>query len=78
MVAGLAVRDDEGRVVIRAPLTPIAPDGDGRVVRLLGLPLDGLSQGAYELDLDVQDEESGAWIERREAFVLQVTPAGSD
>ena len=78
VAAGLALRDDGGRVVFQAPLTPIAPDPDGRVVRLMGLPLDGLSQGAYELDLDVQDEESGAWIERREAFVVQAVPAGSD
>jgi VWFA-related protein len=78
VIAGVVLRDGGGRVVFQAPLTPITPDRDGRVVRLLGLPLEGLAEGAYELDLDVQDEESGAWIERREAFVLGARAAGSD
>jgi VWFA-related protein len=78
VAAGLAVRDGAGRVVFQAPLTPIAPDADGRVVRLVGLPLEGLAHGSYELDLDVQDEESGAWIERREPFVLAPASPGSD
>ena len=54
----------------QAPPTLIAAEGDGRVVRLLGLPLDGLEEGAYELVLDVQDEASGVRLERREAFRL--------
>ncbi len=78
VAAGLVLRDEAGRVVFRAPLTPIAPDSDGRVVRLLGVPLESLAQGSYELDLDVQDEESGAWIEHREPFVLAPSSSGSD
>jgi len=68
--AGLVVRNAEGKVVLQAAPTPIAPDANGRVVRLLGLPLDGLAEGAYELVLDVQDEVGGSRLERREAFTV--------
>jgi VWFA-related protein len=78
VAAGLVLRDGAGRVVFEAPLSPIAPDSDGRVVRLMGVPLQGLAHGSYELDLDVQDEESGAWIERREPFELAPSSPGSD
>jgi hypothetical protein len=70
VLAGLELRTGEGRLVQQVPPTLIAPDADGRVVRLLGLPLDGLEEGAYELVLDVRDEGSGVRLERREAFRL--------
>lgn len=70
VAAGLALRAGDGRIVLEAPPTPITPDRDGGLVRLLGLPLDGLAEGAYELRLDVLDETSGAHLERREPFTL--------
>ena len=71
VLAGLELRTGEGRLLQQAPPTLIAAEGDGRVVRLLGLPLDGLAEGTYELVLDVRDEASGVRLERREAFRLE-------
>ena len=70
VMAGLALRTRDGRLVRQAPPTPIAPDPDGRVVRFVGLPLDGLAEGPYDLVLDVQDEVSGARILDGEPFTL--------
>jgi VWFA-related protein len=58
------------RLVRTAEATPIAPDSTGRVVRLMGMKLDGLEEGPYELVLKLRDEVSGARIERVEAFTL--------
>jgi N-acetylglucosamine kinase-like BadF-type ATPase len=66
--AGLVLSQQDGRTVVEVAPTPIAADPDGRVVRLVGLPLDGLETGAYELRLEVRDQVSGARIERREPF----------
>jgi VWFA-related protein len=74
VLAALAVVGPEGRVVQQAPATRIAADPDGRVVRLLGLPLDGLPEGAYELVLQVKDEASGTVVEQRESFSLAASP----
>jgi len=41
---------------------------DGRLGSLLGLPLEGLAAGAYELVLSVEDKASGRTVERTEAF----------
>jgi hypothetical protein len=68
--AGLVLSQQDGRTVVEAAPSPIAADPDGRVVRLVGLPLDGLETGAYELRLEVRDQVSGARIERREPFTL--------
>ena len=64
--AGLAVRTAAGETVRQAAPTPIAADRDGRLVRLIGLDLAGLPEGAYEIALDVHDEVGGATVERRE------------
>ena len=69
--AGLVLRTGEGQVVRQAPPTPITADPDGRVVRFVGLPLDGLQEGAYDLLLEVQDNVSGAHVERHEPFSLE-------
>ena len=39
-------------------------------MRLLGLSLDGLSEGEYELLLHVEDKTSGRTAERTEPFEL--------
>jgi VWFA-related protein len=70
VVSGLQVRTPEGAVVRQAPPTRISADKDGRVVRLLGLGLEGLSSGSYELVLDVRDEVSQGEVERREPFTI--------
>jgi hypothetical protein len=77
VIAALALVGPADRVVQQTPPTPIAADADGRVVRLLGLPLDGLTEGAYELVLQVRDEASGATAEQRERFSLAASPDAS-
>jgi VWFA-related protein len=70
VTAGLEVRGPEGRVVRKVDPIPIAPDASGRVVRMLGMGLDGLGEGSYELDLELHDRSTGARLERREPFTL--------
>jgi VWFA-related protein len=77
VLAALAVVGPGGRVVQQAPPTRIAADPDGRVVRLVGLPLDGLPEGAYELVLQVHDEATGERVEQRERFSLSASPEAS-
>ena len=68
--AGLELRSADGQVIRHGDLTPIAVDANGRIVRLVGLGLDGLQEGPYELLLQVVDQVSGVSLERREPFVL--------
>jgi VWFA-related protein len=68
--SGLQVRAANGSVVRQAPSTRIAADRDGRVVRLLGLGLEGLPEGGYDLVLDVRDEVGLGQIQRREPFTI--------
>jgi hypothetical protein len=42
----------------------------GQVVRFVGMPLDGLEEGPYDLVLEVQDEVSGARLLHHEPFTL--------
>jgi VWFA-related protein len=70
VAAGLELRTGDGRVVRAAEPTPIAADASGRLIRTVGMSLDGMEPGAYELVLDVRDEVSGAHLHRREPFVL--------
>ena len=68
--AGLTVRTQDGRIVRNAPPSPITADPDGRVVRFVGIGLDGLEEGLYDLSLDVRDGVSGHRLERHEPFTL--------
>jgi hypothetical protein len=74
VLAGVEVRTSEGRTVRRGEPTAIAPDHQGRLVRLVGIGMDGLPEGEYRLALDVRDEVSGTRIERQEAFTLRLPP----
>jgi VWFA-related protein len=74
VLAGLELVAADGRVAQKAPVTRIAADPDGRVVRLLGLPVDGLPAGFYELVLHVEDEATGSRLERREPFSIAPRP----
>jgi VWFA-related protein len=70
VTAGLTVRAPDGRVVRHAPPSPIAADPDGRLVRFVGIGLDGLEPGPYDLSLDVRDAASGERLEDHEMFTL--------
>jgi hypothetical protein len=59
-----------GEVVATAERTPITPAGDGRLVRILGFPLDGLRDGEYQIVLDVLDDASGKRLAARLPFLL--------
>jgi VWFA-related protein len=75
VVAGLELVGADGGVARKADLTPIAPDAGGRVVRLVGMGLEGMAEGSYELVLKVRDETSGSRVERREPFTLAALAA---
>jgi hypothetical protein len=68
--AGLALKTRDGKVVRNLPESPVAANPDGRVVRFVGIPLDGLSEGGYDLFLDVRDEVSGAHLQHHEPITL--------
>jgi VWFA-related protein len=58
----------DGTVVSRADPTPILPTSLGAVTRMIGIPLDGVTPGDYELTLTVRDEIAGKSQEIREPF----------
>jgi hypothetical protein len=66
----MELRTADGRVVRKGEPTPIAPDPDGRVVRLIGMGMADLKEGRYELVLSVRDQVGGETIERSEEFSL--------
>jgi hypothetical protein len=67
---GLELRTRDGRLVRRADPSAIAPDDAGRVVRTVGMGVDGLEDGGYELVLQVRDDVRGKVLEQREPFTL--------
>jgi VWFA-related protein len=71
VAVGLEVRvASSGRVVREAAPARVATGADGRVVRLLGIGIGDLPEGAYDLVLRVKDEVSGESLEQREPFTL--------
>ena len=64
------LRTATGETVRTAPPTPVIADAGGRLQRLVGVSLEGLEEGPYELVLEVQDEASGSRLVRREPFAL--------
>jgi VWFA-related protein len=70
VTAGLEVWAGGSRLARKVDPTPIAADRDGRVVRQVGLSLEGMKEGPYDLVLDVRDEVSGARLKHRESFML--------
>jgi VWFA-related protein len=71
VAAGLEVRAAGGAVVLRVDPTAIVPDARGRLVRLIGLRVEGWAAGDYELILAVRDEVAGAGVEQRVTFSLR-------
>jgi len=63
------------RLVRKIEPTPVAADRDGRVVRQVGISLEGMEEGPYDLVLDVRDEVAGSGLKHREAFALARTVA---
>jgi VWFA-related protein len=68
--AGVELWGDGSRLARKLDPTPIAVDPAGRLVRQVGLSLEGMGEGAYDLVLDVRDEVSGARFKHRESFAL--------
>jgi hypothetical protein len=68
--ATYALRRSTGEVVRQGLPSLIAPGPDGRLVRLLGLPLDGMAEGDYELLLTIEDKATGEKRERVESLRL--------
>jgi hypothetical protein len=68
--AGLALKTRDGRLVRDMPASPITVNPDGRLVRLIGMGLDGLAEGGYDLFLDVRDDVSGRHLQHHEPFTL--------
>jgi hypothetical protein len=75
VTAGFSVWTRDGRLVRRAEPTAIAPDRDGRLVRTIGMAVDGWDEGAYDLVVEVRDEAGGAALEHRETFTLARDPS---
>jgi VWFA-related protein len=74
---GLEVRTPQGRVVRQGAPTRVVPDANGRLVRLVGVGLDGVGEGTYDLVLQVKDEVTGDTLERRETFQLSRSETSS-
>jgi hypothetical protein len=68
--ATYALRRSTGEVVRQGSPSLIAPGPDGRLVRLLGLPLDGMAEGDYELVLTIEDKATGEKRSRVESLRL--------
>ena len=69
VMASYSLRRADGSLVREGPPTPIVAGENGRLVRMLGLSLDGLPEGAYELQIRVENGPGGP-LEAREPFVL--------
>jgi len=73
--SGLTLWSGDGRLVRESPPSPVAPNNDGRSVRLVGIDLAGLPEGSYDLVLDVQDDVGGGRLRQREPFSIVSSPA---
>jgi hypothetical protein len=65
------LRHAAGTEIRRAAPSLIAVAPDGPVMRLIGLSVDGIPDGNYELILHVLDETSGRNVEHAERFRLE-------
>jgi hypothetical protein len=58
----------DGTVISRGDPTPILPTSLGAVSRMIGIPLDGVTPGDYDLVLTVRDEIAAKSLELVEPF----------
>jgi hypothetical protein len=70
VMASYSLHRSDGSLVREGSPTPIVPGANGRLVRMLGLSLDGLPEGPYELRIRVENGPGGPALEAREPFVL--------
>lgn len=68
--AGFEIWTHDGRLLRKAEPTPLVADEEGHLVRLVGVSLEGMVEGAYDLVLEVEDRVSGARLKQREPFRL--------
>jgi VWFA-related protein len=68
VVAGYILVDKAGRPQRWSKPTPLAPSADGQTRRLIGIPIDALPPGEYELVLSIEDKVAGKTRELREPF----------
>ena len=68
--ASYELRHRGGAALRRGAPSLIAPGAEGDLVRLLGLPLEGMEEGDYELVLRVEDKATGEARERVEPLRL--------
>jgi len=57
--SGHTLRRLDGTVVSRSEPTPILASSLGAITRMIGIPLDGVTPGDYDLVLTVRDELAG-------------------
>ena len=69
--AAVELRGRDGEVVRREPRRSIEPTLDGRFIRFLSFPLDGLAEGDYELRLQVEDRATEEVQEHAEPLRLR-------
>lgn len=69
VTARAALHDATGRAVRDVPREPV-PAAGGRRARMLGIGLDGLRPGAYELRIEARVESTGEECEHRERILL--------
>jgi VWFA-related protein len=69
--ASYVLRQAGGTVVDRSAPSLVSAVPGGPIVRILGLPLNGLAEGDYELVLRALDRTTGSEVERVESFRLE-------
>jgi VWFA-related protein len=75
VTAGYQIRRADGGVLTEMEPSLIKPTSLGKLMRLVGTPLERATPGAYELVLSLKDEVSGKTLELREPFTVE--PVGS-
>ncbi|HVQ32281.1 MAG TPA: hypothetical protein VMV21_21970, partial [Vicinamibacteria bacterium] len=75
--ASYELRRRDGATVRKGTASVIAPGADGTLVRMLGLPLEGMEEGDYEMVLRIQDKVTGETRERVEPLRLSAKAGAS-
>ena len=70
VASGFSLQSAGGREALHGDAAPMRPDSSGNLVRLTGIPLDGLAAGDYTLVLSFEDRVAGVRQERRERLKL--------
>ena len=69
--ASYELRRAGGDVIREGTPSPIAPSPDGRLLRLLAVPLEGMQEGDYNLLLRVEDKANGETREQVEPLRIK-------